>query len=345
MALAVEPDHTGSDYPVGSTVQTGHAGGTGRILIIIAMFLFSLFRFGVPEGASFGTILLFSMAAYLLTIYLFYGISWLAYLRSGYSLWSSLLGAIVVGYLLSGIGELWMLVTTWTMLISASVITGRMNIDRYKQMPIYIGGLIAVSLVGVAQMYPVWTEYVRAISLLAADMTEQLTINLQNAGAEQSLIADNIQYFQKAMDVTVRLLPAALILGIMAQFSVGYLFFLRAVDRRELFIQRLRPMLEWKMPFAMTPLLIVGISMRILGSEEFRVIADNLLAILSVFYCVTGLALVEGILRKIKIPIWMKVLFYLMLFLTHVIGYIVTVMLGFVDSFADWRKVQNRPIV
>ncbi len=309
------------------------------------MFLFSLFRFGVPSGASFGTILLFSAAAYVLTIYLFYGISWLVYLGSGYSLWGNLLGAIVVGYLVSGIGELWMLVTTWTMLIFASVITGRMNIDRYKQLPIYIGGLVAVSLIGIAQMYPIWSEYVKAISLLSVDMTEQLRQNLLSVGAEQSLIADNIQYFQKAMDVTVRLLPAALILGIMAQFSVGYLFFLRAVDRRELFIQRLRPLVEWKMPFAMTPLLIVGILMRILGNEEIHVIADNFLAVVSVFYCVTGLALMEGILKKIKIPVWMKVMFYLMLFLTHVIGYLVTVLLGFVDSFADWRKVQNRPIV
>jgi len=323
----------------------GRTGQTGRILILIAMPIFSVLRFGAPHGASTELTLYLSAATYLLAVYLFYGIAWLAYLRSGYSLWISLLVAIVVGYLLSGLGELWMLVTTWTMLIFSSVITGRMNIDGYKQMPIYIAGVVTVALVAVAQFYPIWPDYSKVMEMLGTKMVQEVESNLTGLGANSSMIADNLHFFQKAMNITIRLLPATMLLGIIAQFTIGYLLFLKAVDRREIFLKRLRPFNEWKMPFALTPLLIIAIGMRILGNDGASYIADNFLAAVSVFYCATGVALMEGILKKLKVPIWMKILFYIMLFFTHVIGYLVTVLLGFVDSFADWRKVGARSIV
>lgn len=320
-------------------------GLTGRILILAAMPLFSIVRFGMMDRGSFGTATLLSAVSYGIAIYLFYGIAWLAYLRRTNTLWIGLLVSIVIGYVLSGRGDLWMLVTTWTMLIFASVITGRMNIDRYKQMPIYVAGAVVVAAVAVAQLYPIWSEYTKSISIVGAQLTADLKAHLTGLGASEALVADNLHYFQKMIDVSLRLLPASFVAGALVQFSIGYLLFLTAVDRRELFIKRVRPFAEWKVPFGVTPVLILAISLRIWGNGNAVMIADNVLALLSIYYCLCGLALMENILRRLNVPLWIKIVFYIMLFLTHVIGYLVTALLGFADSFADWRGVKTRPVV
>ena len=70
-----------------------------------------------------------------------------------------------------------------------------------------------------------------------------------------------------------------------------------------------------------------------------EVIADNGLVISAIFYCVAGLALVEFTIRRLKVSWFMKALFYLMLFLTQIFGFVLVSLLGFIDSFADWRKI------
>ena len=43
-------------------------------------------------------------------------------------------------------------------------------------------------------------------------------------------------------------------------------------------------------------------------------------------------------------PAFVKVIFYIMLLLSGVLGYVAIVLVGFIDSFADWRKVNEPPI-
>lgn len=90
--------------------------------------------------------------------------------------------------------------------------------------------------------------------------------------------------------------------------------------------------------------MIIVILMRLFGGELLKVIADNGLAILVVYYCVAGLALMEYYLRKLRVSRLMKTLFYIFLFLTQLAGFFVAALVGFVDSFADWRKVHPREV-
>ena len=45
--------------------------------------------------------------------------------------------------------------------------------------------------------------------------------------------------------------------------------------------------------------------------------ADNVLVVMAVYYCVAGLALIEYYLRKLHLSRLMRVLFYILLFLTQ----------------------------
>ena len=80
------------------------------------------------------------------------------------------------------------------------------------------------------------------------------------------------------------------------------------------------------------------------GGETITLVADNVLLAMSIYYCVGGLALLAHGLKRFKLPLFVKVMFYIMLTLSGVLGYIVIVLVGFIDSFADWRKVNEPPI-
>ena len=101
------------------------------------------------------------------------------------------------------------------------------------------------------------------------------------------------------------------------------------------------PFVLWKMPFAVMVVLIVAILMRLLGSETLKLTADNIVAFLALFYSITGLALIEFYLRKFNFSTALKIIFYIVFFMSQFIGLFVAAFLGFVDSFVDWRKVQQ----
>ncbi|MFQ6008511.1 MAG: DUF2232 domain-containing protein, partial [Candidatus Zixiibacteriota bacterium] len=104
------------------------------------------------------------------------------------------------------------------------------------------------------------------------------------------------------------------------------------------------PFIYWKVPFGLTLPLIITILMRLLGGEQLKIIADNVLVILSVYYCIAGLAFMEYHLRKLHLSRLMKVLFYILLFLTQLAGFFIAVLIGFIDSYADWRQIKTREV-
>ena len=73
-------------------------------------------------------------------------------------------------------------------------------------------------------------------------------------------------------------------------------------------------------------------------------VADNLLLILAVFYSVTGIALMEFFMKKFYVSMLGRILIYILLFLSHVIGFALLAFLGFVDSFYDWRRKYPLPL-
>lgn len=133
-------------------------------------------------------------------------------------------------------------------------------------------------------------------------------------------------------------MPALIVLNVIMQFSFGYLLFIYVTGRYEQNKRLLLPFKYWKMPYMVMLLLLVAIPMRMFGKEPFLIIADNILIFLAVFYSVTGLALIEYYLRAFKLSRLLRILFYLMIFFSQMIGFLATALLGFIDSFANWRK-------
>ena len=97
-------------------------------------------------------------------------------------------------------------------------------------------------------------------------------------------------------------------------------------------------------PFALTTVVIAAALGRILGGPTLQLIADNMFMALAICYCVGGLSVLAYAANRLKLPIVVRILFYIAMLLTGLIGFSLVVLLGFFDSFADWRKLSGQSI-
>lgn len=309
-------------------------------LIVSAMLLFPALRVG-QDSSTQGLSVAMGMAAiaYVVGTYLYYGIASLAYRRYTYLMWVGGIGGMVIGYFVAGLDNLWFLLCGWSMVFLAGVVTGRMAADGRARLTVYLTGAAVVTAIALALYAPKWAQMMNLAAALGDVLIRDFVANLQAAGYTAEMVQTYSEALNKLKSVIIRLTPASMLLGGIAQYTIGYLWFYGRTARTETEATPMESFVLWKMPFAVVPAVIIGVLMRLMGGETLKLYADNLLAVLAVFYCVTGLALIEFFMQRFGLPRIMRVLFYLLLFFTQLAGFIVTVLLGFIDSFADWRKV------
>ena len=307
------------------------------------MLAYSLLLYGNWGGQLGAAVaLLAAVTTYFFARYLYYAIARLAYQRSTSLLWGGAATAVIAAYLFSGASGIWAPLTGWGMLLFAGALSGRLTLAGYAQGRVYIVGATAVAIFFALQSLPMWGEFVRAAPQLGETFAQQSEQFLLGLGYSSEIVRESLDQSRKMFDVMVRLFPAATILSALLQFSIGYLAFVLWVSCKNRSPACYVPFVFWKVPFGFTPLLIIVILMRVFGGELLKMIADNGLAILAVYYCGAGLALMEYYLRKLRLSKLMKTLFYIFLFLTQLAGFFVAALVGFIDSFADWRKVHAR---
>ena len=67
-----------------------------------------------------------------------------------------------------------------------------------------------------------------------------------------------------------------------------------------------------------------------------KIIADNLLVGVGIVYVIVGMALIEVFFGKCM-SVAGRVFVYIALFLAQIVGLLVVALLGFIDSYVDWR--------
>ena len=310
-------------------------------IVVGAMFAYAWLGALAVGSGSFAIGVTISTVAYFLAIYLYYGIARLAFGGRNYLLWIGAVLGFVLGYMLSGMDGLWSLLTGYTMIVCGGVVVGRLSRSGYNQHRIYLIGLLVVAAFAIAQSAPWWQQMMTTMSDMTDNLLTQMEQNLTEMGYGADAVRKSLDGTDKMFRALARLVPGMTVLGAVLPFSVGFIVFNLRLDPKVYSGRTLAPFVLWKMPFASIPVVIAVILMRILGSESIELAADNLIAVLTLFYSVTGLALMEFYLRKLKFSTALKLLFYIIFFLTQLIGFLVAALLGFIDSFVDWRKVQQ----
>ena len=304
------------------------------------MIVYSALAFGnIGTSSGFAIPLLIGVITYFMSMYIFYGITTLAYKRSTTLLWIGTALAVIVGHMMSGLNNAWILLTVWGMFFFGGTVAGRMNTTGHRQLNIYIICAVVVGTFLTAQFLPSWSGMIEMAREAVETMMSKGEEGFIAMGYSVEAARENVEYARKMLNVMIRLIPASMILSALIQFTAGYLFFLYRLQKQHEEKQRLAPFYLWKIPFGMTPVILITILMRFWGSDIIVLVADNILAVLAVYYCVSGLSLIEFFLRKLNFSKVLRFLFYFMLFFTQLAGFFLTVLLGFIDSFANWRKI------
>jgi len=279
--------------------------------------------------------------AYFLGIYLIRGIAIAA--AEGRTLLLIIVGAVaaMLGGAVGHPQQLLMIEANLIAIVAAGLVLGRRALVEQSQLRLYLWGLAVTILGGLIMWAPQWAMIMQAFGDSTAEAVVEVKNMLISAGYHEDMAEETVQRVRSVMDTVTKLIPTGTVMNIVTQFSIGFLWFLyRGVPARAA-VGDLKPFTLWKAPFGLTPVMIVGILAMQFGGETLNMAGVNVLVALSIFYCVTGLALVEYFMSKLQVPLWFKVVFYIVFTLSGIIGYLGAVLLGFIDSFADWRKVSK----
>jgi len=313
--------------------------GWEAYVTLFAMFLFTLLEFGI-KGVDFPAAMIFGISSinYFLVLVLYVGIAMLAYKGHTWLLWGSGIAVYVFGYMFTGLDFVWTMFSEWSMILFGGFLIGRLTLKEEKQLKVFMLGMAAVLLFAMAMYLPLFTVITEEFSKASSAMIESAQLTLPTAGYSAEETATIITSLQKSLSFTERVMPSLLLLSSVLQYSIGYLAFIFLLYKRENLSSVMTRFTEWKMPYYAAVFLLAGVAFRFFGNETISRVGDNLLVFLAIFYSICGLSLLEFYLKKMKFSPFIKFGFYLLLFITQLIGFFVAVFVGFLDSFKEFRN-------
>ncbi len=288
-----------------------------------------MFGFAAEQTVTAAT-LAQATVAYVAAVFAYHAVMRLTFEEKFRTLGASVAVAAIVAMGATGADSLWLIALTLGVVVVSGLICGRLAKRGWRFDRAYIVGLLAALVFFAVQYAPYWPE-------LMANAREAANTALQQFGAASAGSSEDLGNVPRVFNAVVRLTPAFTIMSGALQFSLGFLLFAFVVSRKYPWVGTI-PFTRWQAPFAATPLLAGLILLRFFGTETLVLVADNALFCLSLYYCVAGLAVIEYHLDKLMLGGLMKTFFYILLFFTGLIGFAAAALLGFADSFFEWRK-------
>ncbi len=136
--------------------------------------------------------------------------------------------------------------------------------------------------------------------------------------------------------------PAVLVMSFLGYLFFGALAGEYIVTRSDTFIKRVAPFTQWKA--AEWLIIAVGIAaiMILSGVHTLEVIGWNVLILLIVTFSIFGLSLLEFYMRKARLPVGVRILVYLALFITQVVAGVLLPLAALFDAKYDFRKIRAK---
>lgn len=312
-------------------------------LLAALMPLASLLTFG-SQTAGLGLLAFaLSTVAYFVVVGVMYAAARLAFDGRTWLLWGGIASAVILAFVLAGTRHMGLVLADQAMVFVGAVLAGRLAAKGVQPTRVFFIALLATTVFAIAKWGPMWPDLIAAADSASQAALEQLEPLLVSFGYSEQAATDSLLRTERVFELIVRLTPAATIMSALVKFCLAILLFAWVISDRP-GAERWQPSFsEWRLPFAFTPVVLAMAGLRIIGGDALQQVADNGIAMLAVAYCVAGLSLIEYYMKKFDFSIWIKALFYLLLFLTQMIGFFVAALLGFVDSFADWRARDRAP--
>ncbi|MEZ5357453.1 MAG: DUF2232 domain-containing protein [Candidatus Zixiibacteriota bacterium] len=203
--------------------------------------------------------------------------------------------------------------------------------------------IVASLAIAVAMLW----YYIQTADIMAAgftkfaDMAEKAIVStFQAQGYGIETINGARDKIEMGLRMVNHLTPGMLIMSGMIQVFIALILIEWYYLRRDSYFPGFGSFLYWKIPEYLLYIFGVALIVRLAFDGYNRMIADNILLILSIVYCVTGLSFMEHLLRKLRMPMFLKVVFYIGMLITGLAGFILAAVIGLFDSFFDFRKTK-----
>ncbi len=172
------------------------------------------------------------------------------------------------------------------------------------------------------------------------DSIEKMITGPMGGGYSQEMankLTDQLLYMTR---ILTRLLPGLIIMAGIGQLFVAFMITEWYYMRRDSYFPGFGPFIYWKVPEKVLYFLGAVLIARLAITGSAQIAADNIAFVLFVLYAVCGLALAEYALRRLRLPMIIRAVFYIGLGLMHIIGLIAASVAGLFDSYFDFRKVR-----
>lgn len=274
--------------------------------------------------------------SWIMAIHLIFGVGWMAFQGS----WRVLIAgglagtaAMVTSAIATGS---WMPLGQWIIILAGGAVFGRRLAVGERPLTAFIKVGVFVTAFMVAQLVVIWPQLHSVMQTMTSDLVTDSESYFRSMGYGAEAVTQSVEQTRIVMNTIVRLLPSLMIMSVLSQLAIGFLILMRLLSQRVGYLVA-PPFVAWKTPFLLAPAVIIAVALRFVGVESAAFVGDNILALLAVCYCIGGLALMEFYLVRARFGRVSKSLFYIALFFTQVMGFAVTALMGFIDSFVDFR--------
>ncbi|MEE8577055.1 MAG: DUF2232 domain-containing protein [candidate division Zixibacteria bacterium] len=316
----------------------------GLKAILVGIVAFAAIRYaGEYQTSSTPLIMASSAIAYLLACYLFMGIAWLQNSSHSRQLVIAIAVATLVGLALAGLDNLFEWMTGWMIMVSVPFLVGRLRSNGVRRSVCYLVGLlgvIALTLIGYgSQWFQMIETLTRGSEVLAEDLIRQMTtLGLTSVNSESQ-----VTVYAERVTQLARLIPGLMVMNLILQYTIGTLWFFskqaKLVGERFSF----RDFSTWKMPRSIVGLALLSAVAYLWSVDPYLLIGYNLLFCLGLFYSVMGLAALEYFLIAKHCSLWLRIIIYLLVAVSHIYGLLLAASVGLVDSlFTGWRRSEGK---
>lgn len=245
------------------------------------------------------------------------------------------LGSLVLALALYGPGLL--VISMWAKAIIPGAVFGR-----------FLGGGVSVPrafLVGIMLMTIVSLMIFQGEREAIYQVLDGVQKWMQDGLAGGSIAGqEQIDWMLKTVATIKRLTPSLMALSAVGQLFIGWILLILLLKSASEFVPSYANFHYWKMPDFYLFIAGLAIFIRLIGGETIKIVADNILFFIGFFYAAFGFAVFEYFLKKLKLSLFLRILFYIGFIFLQLPGLILAAAVGLFDSYFDFRKVKAKII-
>ena len=247
----------------------------------------------------------------------------------------SIIGSLILAISMYGIDIL--IISMWAKAIIPGALLGYLIASGMSFQRVFVFSILSITAVVLILFWQEKTAIFEALDKLLVLIEDGLA-GTSNQSAEM------IELMRRTVMVIKRLMPAFLILSVVTQLFVGWVLLIIFLKELGEFFPGFVNFYYWKMPDYYLFIIGFAVIIRLVGGELMMIVADNIILLIGFFYAAFGFALFEYYLKKIKLSLFLRVLFYIGFIFLQLPGLILAAAVGLFDSYFDFRNVKARMI-